>query len=176
MSTTKHGVTFEDAYNEAAAIAYTGRAILDCFSLAHPALPEVLYFVNNYESFTATVPDISSPVEFLAVAVRIGKPEESDKASSPEITLEVDNVSGAPSDALKLVRGSLEPFVLTNYLYASDDTTQPVVWPPTVMHVTKANYDEVTSRLTGTFGDAGNFAIPALTFKRAAYPSLSRAS
>lgn len=176
MSITKHGVTFEDAYSEAAAIAYVGRAMLDCFALEHPDMPEPLYFVDDLQPFVGTVPTESNPVTFEACPIRIGKPEESDQASTPEIKLEVDNVSGAICDALDLIRGSLEPWMLTNYLFASDDASAPAVWPPTVMEITAVSYDETTGTLSGSFGDAGNFAFPRLTFKRDAYPALSRQS
>lgn len=176
MSITKHGVTFEDAYTEAAAVAYAGRAMLDCFTLAHPLMPEVLYFVNDLVPFEAYLPDDSNLRTFEACPIRIGRPEESDQASTPEIRLEVDNISGAISDALDLIRGSLEPWVLTNYLYASDDPSAPAVSPPTVMEVTDVTYDETVGTLSGSFGDAGNLAIPRLTFKREAYPGLSRYS
>lgn len=176
MSITKHGVTFEDAYTEAAAVAYAGRVMLDCFALEHPLMPDVLYFVNDLQSFTGTLPTESHPVTFEACPIRIGKPEESDQASTPEIRLEVDNISGAIGDALDAIRGSVEPWVLTNYLFASDDASAPAVWPPTVMEVTSVAYDEVTGTLSGSFGDPGNFAIPRLTFKRESYPGLSRQS
>jgi len=176
MSITKHGVTFEDAYTEAAAVAYAGRVMLDCFSLEHPDMPDVLYFVNDLQPFVGTIPGVSNPVTFEACPVRIGRPEESDQASTPEIKLEVDNVSGQISDALDLIRGSVEPWILTNYLFASDDATAPAVMPPTVMEVTDVSYDETSGSLSGSFGDAGNFAIPRLTFKRDAYPALSRQS
>lgn len=176
MPITKHGVTFEDAYTEAAAIAYVGRAMLDCFTLAHPLMVETLYFVNDLQPFSAYLPDDSNLRTFEACPIRIGRPEESDQASTPEIKLEVDNISGAINAALDLIRGSVEPWILTNYLYASDDPSGPAVTPPTVMEVTNVSYDETAGTLSGSFGDAGNFAIPRLTFKREAYPSLSRAS
>lgn len=176
MPITKHGVTFEDAYSEAAAVAYVGRAMLDCFSLEHSLMPETLYFVNDMQSFTGTIPTASQPIMFEACPIRIGKPEESDQASTPEVRLEVDNISGAIGDALDLIRGSLEPWLLTNYLFASDAPAAPAVWPPTVMEITSVSYDETTGTLSGSFGDPGNFAIPRLTFKRDAYPALSRQS
>lgn len=175
MSITKHGVTFEDAYTEAAAIAYAGRAMLDCFSLAHPLMPETLYFVNDFQPFVGSIPIVGA-VTFEACPIRIGRPEESDQAATPEIKLEVDNVSGGISDALDSIRGSVEPWLLTNYLFASDDASGPVVLPPTVMEVTNVSYDEVSGSLSGSFGDAGNFPFPRLTFKRESYIGLSRSS
>lgn len=176
MSITKHGVTFADAYTEGAAIAYVGRALLDCFALSHSLFPDgALYFVNDFQPFTASVPDIGT-ITFLARPVQIGRPQESDQASSPEIRLDVDNVSGGISRLLKLVRGVKEPIMLTNYKYASDDTSGPVVTPPTVVEVRSTSYDEQTASLSCMFGDAGNLAFPGLTFKRDEYVTLSRQS
>lgn len=175
MSITKHGVTFSTAYQEAAAIAYAGVAVLQCFSLSHSLLPDgPLYFVNDHQPFTASVPDEVDPVTFEAASVRIGRPPENDQASSPEINLDVDNVSGGLSDLLTLVRGSLEPIVLTNYVYTSDAPDAPAVMPPTVANVVGAAYDAQTATLTCRLGDPGNLSFPGVTFKRDAYPGLSR--
>jgi len=177
MSITKHGVTFEDAYTEAAAVAYAGRAMLNCYSIEHPLLPEIIYFVDDRQDFVAMVPGVTDPVTFEACKVRTGRPEESDQAATPQIRLEVDNITGAISDLLDIIRGSPQyTCIVTNYLYASDNTTAPEVTPPEVMEVTSASYDENSAVLSGSFGDAGNRAIPRLTFKRSFYPALSRMS
>lgn len=173
MPITQHGVTMQDAYLEAATAAPTDRTMLDCFSLYHP-IGGALYFVNDFEPFTALLEDGVTEVEFLACSVRIQRPEESDQASTPQVSISIDNISGAVSDKLKAIRGSRAPWVLTNYLYSSDDPTQPAVMPPTVMEIVPVKVDSQTATLTGSFGDAGNVAIPALTFKRAAYPGLVR--
>ena len=175
MSITKHGVTFEVAYLEAAAIAHAGVAMLQCFALSHSLLPDgPLHFVNDHHPFVATVPGESNPVTFEAAAVRIGRPPENDQAASPEIKLDVDNVSGGLSTLLDLVRGSLEPIVLTAYTYASDDPSGPAIDPPTVVHVVNASFDAITATLTCQFGDPGNLSFPAVTYKRDNYPALSR--
>lgn len=176
MPITKHGVTAQDAILEAATRAYAGRVIFDCFSIEHPLLPDVLYFVNNREPFTASLPDGGGVVTFEACPVRISKPEESDQAATPEIKLDIDNISGGISRALRIIRGSLDPMVLTDYLYANDQTSGPVVMPPTVLYITSIAFDENSATLAGSFGDAGNYAIPALTVKRGNYPALSRQS
>jgi hypothetical protein len=177
MSITKHGVTEADALLEARAIAYVGRAILECFALSHSEFPDgPLYFVCDHQPFVASVPDESNLVTFLASAVRIGRPAQNDQAGSPEIKLEVDNVSGGLSELLALVRGSREPIRLTNYTYASDNPATLARTPPIVVDVKGASYDEQTSTLTCQFGDPGNLSFPGLTFKRDEYISLSRQS
>lgn len=170
----KHGVSFSAAYLESATVAPIGYAMLDCFVLSHAEELADRYIVNDHANFVAKLEDGTTEVEFLAYPVRIGKSEESDEAASPEITLILDNISGAVSDMLKRIRGSQAPLILKNYLYASNDHTRPAVLPPTVMEVHTVSVDETTATLTGSFGDAGNLAVPALTFQRAQYPGLIR--
>jgi hypothetical protein len=158
---------------EAATIARIDYAMLDCFVLSHTLEPD-RYVVNDFQNFTANLEDGTTEVEFLACAVRISKAEESDQASTPEITLEISNISGAVSDMLKRIRGNTDPLILKNYLYASNDPARPAILPPTVMEVHTIEIDETTASLTGSFGDAGNLAVPALTFQRSEYPGLVR--
>lgn len=169
-----HGVSMSEAVLEAAAIARVGIAMLDCFVLSHPAELADRYIVNNHENFTAMLADGITEAEFLAYPVRLTRAVESPDAASPEITLELDNISGAISDMLRRIRGDLRPLVIENYLYASDDPSGPAIMPPERMEIHTIYIDETTARLTGSFGDAGNKAIPALTFKRDEYPGLVR--
>ncbi len=173
MSITQHGVTFETAYVEAAAIANTNRAMLDCYSLSHPLMPQTLYFVVNGADFTATVPG-DGVQTFIHAPASIERPEESDQASSPESVIAISNISGDVLRLLKTIRGSLVPLKLTSYVYSSTDTSGPVVNPPQEVFVTRTEVDEKTARLTCTFGDPGNTSFPALTFKRDEYTTLDR--
>jgi hypothetical protein len=179
MPLTRNGVTFTTAYLEAAAIAVADRAMLDTLELYHPALPERLRFVNDHVSLFATLEadapaDAGLEVEFLAKPFRLKPADESDQAGNPDIVIEVDNVSGAISDMLRLARGSLEPWVVTGRIYASDSLAGPAQLPPTVVELRAVQIDSTSARLTCNFGDAGNVAIPALTFKRSEYPTLAR--
>lgn len=180
MPLTRKGVTFTTAYLEAAAIARSEVAMLSAFELYHPSLPDgPLRFVADTSVLMATLEadapfDPSTEVEFLACPLRIKPPEESDAASAPEIVLEVDNISGAVSDALKLARGSLEPWTLIERIYAESDTSAPAMLPPRKVELRSVSINSTVASLTCSFGDPGNVRIPGLTFNRVEYPTLSR--
>lgn len=180
MPLTRKGVTFTTAYLEAAAIAHVGTAMLSAFELNNEDLPDgPLRFVNDTAPLLATLEadapfDPSTQVEFLACPGRIKPPEESDAASAPEIVYEVDNISGAVSDALTLTRGSLKPWTLIERIYASDDTSGPAQLPPRKVELKSVSITSTTASLTFAFGDPGNVRIPGLTFNRTDYPTLTR--
>jgi len=175
----RHGVSLSDALAEAAAVAPIDRVVHSTFELWHPLLPDgPIYLVSDHEALLATIESTADrnagvEVEFLAAPVRISRPEESDAAATPEIQLEADNVSGALSDALKITRGSLEPWVLIERIYASDDTSAPAVMPPMQMQLTNAEIAGAVARIRASFGDPVNVSVPRITFQRAAYPGLS---
>lgn len=179
MPLTRHGVTFRDAYLEAAAIANVKRAMLETLELFHPLAPARLRMVNDQVPLLATLEadapeDGGLEVRFEACPFRLAPAEESDQADNPQDEIEIDNISGAVSKALRLTRGSLIPWTITSRVYASDLTDAPAQLPPTVVEVRSVQVGTKSVRITGAFGDAGNVAIPALTFKRTEYPTLAR--
>ena len=179
MPLTRNGVTFADAYLEAASIATAGRAMLDALELYPPDGRAPLRIVNDYVPLFATLEatattDPGLEVEWLACPCRIKPAEESDSASTPEIVIEVDNLNGAISDILRETRGLRDPWVIVNRKYASDDTSAPAQLPPVTVELESVVLDGDVARLTCAFGDAGNFGIPGLTFKRSDYPGLVR--
>jgi hypothetical protein len=179
MPLTRHGVTFRDAYLEAAAIANVRRAMLETLELYHPLAPARLRMVNDHKPLHATLEDDAPAdggvlVTFEACPFRLKPPEESDQADNPQDEIEIDNISGAVSEALRLTRGSLIPWTITNRVYASDQLDGPAQLPPVVVEVRAVQVGTKTVRITGAYGDAGNVAIPALTFKRTEYPTLAR--
>lgn len=179
MPLTRNGVTFADAYLEAASIAPAGRAMLDALELYPPDGRAPLRFVNDYAPLFATLEatattDAGLQVEWLACPCRIKPAEESDSADSPETVIEVDNLSGAISDILRETRGILAPWVIVNRKYASDATGAPAQLPPVTVELQSVTLDGDKAVLSCGFGDAGNFGVPALTFKRSEYPGLVR--
>lgn len=175
----RHGVSLSEALAEAATVAPLGRPMLSTFELWHEDLPDgPIYIVSDHADLLATIEstadrNASTEVEFIAAPVRIARPEESDTAATPEITLEADNVSGELSDALKRTRDSLEPWVLIERIYAADDTSAPAVMPPMQMTLTGAEIAGAVAQLRASFGDSVNVSVPRITFKRSEYPGLS---
>lgn len=179
MPLTRNGVTFADAYLEAASVAPVGRAMLDALELYPPDGRAPLRFVNDYVPLFATLEatattDAGLEVEWLACPCRIKPAEESDTADSPEVTIEIDNLNGAISDILRETRGILVPWVLVNRKYASDNTAAPAQLPPLSVELASVTCEGDVASLTCAFGDAGNFGVPGLTFQRTQYPGLVR--
>ncbi len=174
----KHGVQMSWEYLEAAAVAPITRAMLSTFELYHP-LSGRHRFVNDHADLLATLEadapaDGGLEVEWLAAPVTINRPEESDSAATPEISLSLDNVAGVMTAELKKTRGSLVPWELTERIYASDDTAGPAVLPPVTMLLSGVDIVGNAIVLRASFGDPANVNVPKLTFKRGEYPGLAR--
>lgn len=171
------GISLSEALTEAAAVAPTSRVMLDTFEMWHPTLEDPVRVVNDYNDLHATLEptaprDAGIEVEFLACGVKITRAEESDTAAAPEITLSVDNVSGLMSQALKIARGSLDPWVIINRVYANDDTTGPAIMPPLTLHIVSIEISPTTLTITARFADIVNIAVPRTSFKLNEYPGL----
>lgn len=176
---TRKGVTLTEAFQEAAAIAPIGRAMLYAYELRHPTLAEPFRFVNDKAPLTATL-EADAPsnpgeeVEFIACPLQLEQPEESDTAASPTVTLARSDVAGILKPAFDAARGSLDEWVLIERVYASDDTSRLAKTPPQAFELSKFEIAGAAGRLTASFDDDANIAIPALRFKRSEYPGLKR--
>jgi hypothetical protein len=170
-----NGVSLSEAAAEAAAVAPIQRAMLHTFELNHSSLSQPLRVVNDYQDLQAYLEAGSpnTPVLFWAADVKVTRPEESDTAATPTITLTIGNVGGVMSTAIKNADGSLDTWTVTERIYASDDLTAPAVLPPMVLTVTSAAMDGTTCSFNCSFGDPANVSVPALSFKRREYPGLS---
>jgi hypothetical protein len=174
------GVSLSDALKGAATYAPAERVVLSCFEFRHSLLVPPVRFVNNTENFLATLEDgapvdSATEVEFLACDIQKTEPEESDQAASPDITLTISNISHLVTDALKLIRGSREPLLITERLYATDDTTAPHLLPVTTWEISNVSLiDGGSTSFRASYGDPVNIAVPRTTVKRSEYPTLER--
>lgn len=176
--TALHGVQMSWALLEAATVSPIARAILHAFELYHPLVGRYR-FVADHQNLLATLEatapeDAGVEVEWMAAPMNHTRPEESDTATTPEITISLDNVAGIMSAALKLTRGSLVPWEITERLYASDDTSGPAVIPPTTMLLDSVDTAGEAIIMRVSFGDPANVRVPKLTFRRREHPTLSR--
>jgi len=175
----RHGVTIAEAFHEAANIATDDTLILDTFELWHPSLAAPIYVVSNFEALLATKEsgadrDPSVQVEFLAApGIALQRPTESDAASPGEMELVVPNISGVFSRAVRAARGSASLWEIIERFYDAADTGAPSQTP---MKLTVIGVEITTRTVTMrcAFTDQANFAIPRITFRRAAYPGLVR--
>lgn len=174
------GITLSEALAEAAAIAPIERAILETFELRHISLEVPVRVVNDFTSIFATLEsdapaNASQTVEFIAAAVKVNKAEESDAAAAPEITLQIDNVSGVYSEALRIARNSNFPnrsWDLTYRLYASDDLSGPALLPVLSLYVLSVDLTAKTALLHCKYADIVNIGVPRLPFRIDQYPGL----
>lgn len=175
---TNHGVTFTQAYVEAAMINRASSANLDALELYHPLVGRMRFVDDNQSLFATLEPGApdggGTEIEWLPKPFRLKPPDESDAADNPDWSIEVDNMSGAISAALKTTRGSLVPWVLTARVYTTEDTSGPAQLPATVVELRSVATNEKSVQMVFNYGDPGNVGIPALTFKRALYPGLVR--
>jgi hypothetical protein len=175
----RKGVTLKTALQQAAAIAPIQRTMLYAYELYHVSFAEPVRFVNDREPLFATLEadaprDASAEVEFLACPLKLNRPEESDTAQSPTVTLERPDVAGILKAAMDNARGSLEPWTLIERQYASDDTSGPVMLPPMSFEVTLVDISASAASLSAQFDDEVNSPVPRITFKRSEYPGLMR--
>ncbi len=174
----RRGVTLSEAYAEAAAVAPATYVMLNCYELWHPTMAEPARVVNDHAPLLATL-EATAPrnaeeeVEFLSAQVTVTRPEESDAAGSPGISMTISNVSGVLSAALAAARGSLLPWEVIERVYASHDTSGPARLPPLKLYLTNADIGGATATLTAGLGDPCNISIPALTFTVTEYPGLA---
>lgn len=165
-------------YLEAATVAPLARAMLSTFEMYHPQSGRHR-FVNDQTNLLATLEaaapaDAGLQVEWLAAPVMINRPEESDTAATPEISISLDNVAGIMGAELKKTRGSLEAWQLTERVYASDDTSGPAILPPVTLLLSSIDIVADAIVMKASFGDPANVMVPRITFNRKQYPTLAR--
>lgn len=175
----RKGVTLTQALQEAAAIAPLGRAMLYAYELWHPTLAEPIRFVNDKADLSATLEagaprDASTEVEFVACPLSLERPGESDTEATPQVRMSRPDIAGILKTALDAARGTLEPWILIERLYASDDTSGPALLPPLQFEVNVADIAGAAAGITASFDDEANEAVPRITFKRSEYPGLAR--
>lgn len=174
----RKGVTFSEAYAQAAAYAPIRRAMVRTYELWHPSLPAPARIVAQMDDIDATL-EATAPrnpgetVNFLASFVEASRSEESDEAATPSVNVTIDNVSGILSDALAAARGSMVPWELIERVYASDDLSGPAQLPVLKLTFTESVIDGTTAILKASYGDPVNFSVPRLTYKPEEYPGLT---
>lgn len=174
----RKGVRISEAYAAAAVSAPVQRAMLSAYELWHPTLAAPVRVVHNPDPIVATL-EATAPrnpgeaVEFFAAWVQVGRLEESDGAASPEIQIQIDNVSGPMSDALDVARGSRELWEVIERVYASDDLSGPAQLPVLRLTLTAAGLAGPLCEFKASHGDPVNIDIPSVTFIPEEYPGIT---
>ncbi len=178
-----NGVAFSQAYAEAIAVAPVGRVMLATYELRHPAFVDAsgaLYavrIVNDHADLVATLEDTAEvdageDVTFTALPVEVSGPDESDSGQAPAITFAIDGVSQLLVQQLDYALATLQPVIITERVYASDDLSAPAVQP--VLTLTLRDVVVTDTRVSGqaVFYDPSNRGFPKQEYTAAAYPAL----
>lgn len=174
----RHGARLSFEYLESMSVSPLQRAMLQTLELYHP-LSGRRRFVKDEQDLIARL-EVDAPehggelVEFVAAPLTTDRPEQSADGSAPEMSISLDAVAGLMAPEFDKARGSIEPWVVTERMYASDDLDGPAVLPPSVYEVSNSVLQGAVLGLRASFGDAVNVAVPARTFTRAKYPGLQR--
>jgi hypothetical protein len=157
--------------------------MLETIELWHPSMASSVRLVVDEVNLIATL-EIDAPrnpgetVTFKACYMVIEKPEESDKAATPEVTIRIDNVSGDIADVLDTARESSDPSIrdatwqLIERVYASDDATGPAVLPTFKLTPIRVAMQGASALVTAAYRPSVNTSIPAITFTPEKYPGL----
>jgi hypothetical protein len=173
-----YGIRLSEALAEAAAIAPVNRVILSCLEFRHPD-HDPIRLVNDtnsvivtHEATAALAP--GQPVEYLASPIKVGIPEESPAAGSPQIIVTVAHLNGAIRAALEETRDSLQPWTVTERIYASDDLSGPARLPALTLEVLSVEFPgPPVAQITCGYSDPAMRAVPRITFRSSQYPGLS---
>jgi hypothetical protein len=178
-----NGVTYSEAYAEAAAYASITRVMLMTYELWHPVMSAPVRVVVNQEAIDATLEDTAprnagEEVHFIASSVQAEIPEESDGSASPTLQVHVANVTRQLKQTLDAIRESNDPTIrdarwqLIERVYASDDLTGPHRLPVFKLTVIRVATSGNRATLTAAYRDSANTAIPSATFTPERYPGL----
>lgn len=175
----RRGVTLAQALQEAAAVAPIYRQMIYAYELWHPTMSEPVYFVNDnadLEAFIEAEAERSPGAEalFLSCPLSVARPEEGDQPESPKLSMSRPDLSARIKPLLDAARGSTQPWVLIERLYASDDLSLPALLPPLQVELTTVDMVGPQVQISAQFDDDGAVAVPAITFRRNEYPGLSR--
>lgn len=176
---TRKGVSLSEAWQEGVASAPIDRVMLYAYELWHDSFTEPIRFVDDVVPLMATL-EVTAPrdalaeVEFMACPLEMTRPEESDTAATPTVSLTRPDVAGIVKAALDASRGSLVPWTLIERVYASDNTSMPALLPPQAFELTNMEIAGGSARMSASYDDEVNESVPRITFKREEYPGLKR--
>lgn len=170
-------MTLDAALQEAYASAPVSAVVLHTLEIRHPDISPPIRVVRDHADFTATL-ESDAPanpgesVTFTALAFEFTLPEVS-KATSPEIEISLDNVSGVLMGYLDTAAQSASMIEITYRPYLSTDTSGPQMDPPLTLVVRKVTADVFRVRAMAGFADLSNRKFPNQVYDTAVFPGLS---
>jgi hypothetical protein len=175
----KRGVSYSEALAEAYVSAPETEIILDTLEFRHPSFgSQIPRVVNDHIALMATL-EAGAPihggmlVEFLPVAFRFTRPEESDTSSAPEIMIEVDNVARVLIPYIDLARESTSPIEVTWRPYLVSDLSGPHMDPPLTLTISTISANMTSVQARAGFADLANRRFPRNEYTSKRYRGLS---
>lgn len=164
-----------DAWNEALKEAYAsapdGVVIIHTLQLAHPALPESIWLVQDYGGHTCTL-ETGQPQYFQPAPFRFTLPATGSDGLQ-ELDIAIDNVDQAVTDFLAAIGSNPEPVTVRYRAYLSTDKSQPQNGVPLTLFLAdiKVNAVEVVGR--ASFADIINRPFLSFLYTVNKFPGLA---
>lgn len=168
--------TLDDALKEAYASAPAAEVILHTLEIRHPSFTQPIRVVRDHANFTAylepTAPvDPGGEVTFVGMAFEFIPPEVV-KASSPEIEISLDAVSGEIIAYLDAAAQSSDLIEVTYRPYLASDPSGPQVDPPITLVIRSVTADVFRVRARAGFADLSNRKFPNEVYDASRFPGL----
>lgn len=169
--------TLQDALAEAYASAPASEVILHTLEIRHASFTQPIRVVRDYHDFTcfleADAPeDPGGEVTFIAMAFDFILPEVS-KATSPEIEISLDNVSGEIIGYLDAAAQTPDLIEVTYRPYLASDPSGPQMNPPLTLVIRSVTADIFRVRARAGYADLSNRKFPNEVYDAERFPGLS---
>ena len=166
-----------DALAEASASAPSDEIILHTLEMRHPAFSQPVRVVKDPADFNATLePDApvdgGQVVTFVGAAFEFHNPPV-ERASSPEIEIEFDNVAGDLVPYLDATSQSTELIQVTYRPYLTSDPTAPQINPPPTLNIRRVSADVFRIRAWAGYADLANRKFPSEVYDAERFPGLA---
>ena len=162
------------AIREAYASAPSDQVILHTLSLSHTNWDEPLYLVRDFQDFTALL-ETAAQVTFKATAFDFTQPELTTN-SVPEVTVQIDNVSGDIFPLIDAVAASKDKITLTYRPYLSNDPSSPQMDPPLSLTLSTISINAYKITAKARLSDTGRRTFPEQNYNLVDFPALANFS
>lgn len=173
------GISYQEAAAEAMAHATAGRVLLETLSFYAPAFGAV-YVVNGWRVFRgriepdATTGDAGQVRDFLPVAFRAVRPEDSAASAAAELVIEVDNAARQLWPQVRQAQAASQAVEVVLRTFDATDASAPIERPPLRMVLRSAEARGATTvQLRAGMPDLGNRRFPRVFYRAYDFPGLA---
>jgi hypothetical protein len=169
--------TLAAAIQEAYAASPVDAIIHHTLEIRHAAFSSPIRVVRDFANLTATL-EATAPenpgeaVLFLGFSFDLVPPEVS-AASSPQLVIEIDNVSRDILANIELAMSSTDLIEVSYRAYLSTDLTGPQNDPPLTLTIFEINATPMRIRAVAGFRDISNKRFPAGEYSTEQFPGLT---